>query len=1204
MSQQIIKPADKEPGFTDLFDLEEIQKLQDVIAETFGFACLITTPDGTPITRPSRFFSLCSKIILETPIGRKNCMMLRPTENNLLADVTAIKCESCGRWHLIAPITLDDRPIALWKAGQVRDPETSDEQLLEYARQIGADPEEYKKCLADVKVMSQQELIKAGNLILEITRLLTRKADRNYRLQQLNAKIEKEKLLNRTLALCDRAFELANAGYWMLKLDEPDYYISNERSAAILGEPPTPGWRYSITDWLANIRSIDPEAASKAQKSLEGAIHQHEQRYDTVFPYRRPADGQIVWIRATANLIRDDDGNPVELDGVAQDITEQVLSEKALKDSQQRLDLAINGAWLGLWDWQSAPEKFTTNQIWYEMLGYLPGDLEKIYPDSFQRWAKLVHPDDFPRVWKDAQDHLAGITSIYRSEFRMQTRSGGWKWIMTTGKCVERDADGKGTRLIGFHIDIDEQKKTENALAKAKHEAETAAQIKSTFLANMSHEIRTPMNAIIGMSQLALQTDMTQQQRGYIEKVNIAAQNLLGIINDVLDFSKIEAGKMLIDETSFWLEDVLNNFAIVTSLKAEEKGIELIFDIAPEVPVGLIGDPLRLNQVLTNLGNNAIKFTDSGLIVIGIETVSVRNSSCELHFWVQDTGSGIAESEQNKLFSPFSQLDGSATRQSGGSGLGLVISKNLVEGMQGKIWLESELGKGSTFHFTAQFKLQHRYDRPRPSKRLLAGKRALLMAMNERERPIIERYLKHYGMYFDSIESCQKLPEQLISLATEGKFPDVFINCADTQSTGCIECATRIRNSEFATVPIIIVAGAYQLTRLLHSAEMLGINHVRILGRPLFPLNLQTAILESLELFYSASTTADQSAASPFTTPTGASILLVEDNEMNQDLAIELLTQAGMKVTLARNGQEALDILSAGQKFDGVLMDCQMPVLDGYSATRALRKMPGLEDLPVIAMTANAMQGDREKALDAGMNDHIAKPVEVSNLFNTLSHWISRREQPDQALSEAAQAKPAEKFSKLAGIETERAIANLLNNTELYMRLLTSFYNSYENFTEKYLACTNLEEATRYAHSLKSGAGNIGATSVQSLAEKLEQSCKSGVESAQQTELIENVARAIDFAREEIARLMPEPADTVITQAQTGAEQTGYHDILQKLQELLAENDSEAISLIEQNERLLQEALPETFSELEEAIRSYDFEEALHLLQTILREKL
>lgn len=696
---------------------------------------------------------------------------------------------------------------------------------------------------------------------------------------------------------------------------------------------------------------------------------------------------------------------------------------------------------------------------------------------------------------------------------------------------------------------------------------------------------------------------VSKQQRGYIEKVNIAAQNLLGIINDILDFSKIEAGKMLIDETSFWLEDVLNNFAIVTSLKAEEKGIELIFDISPDVPVGLIGDPLRLNQVLTNLGNNAIKFTDTGLIVIGIEPISIKEGYCELHFWVQDTGSGIAESEHDKLFSPFSQLDGSATRQSGGSGLGLVISKNLVEGMQGKIWLESERGKGSTFHFTARFKLQRRHDRPLPSKRLLVGKRALIMVMNDRERPIIERNLKHYGMVFDSMEFCQQLPEKLISLAAEGKIPDIFISCADTQGTGRIECATRIRNSEFATIPIIIVAGAYQLSKLLHSAEMLGINHVRILGRPLFPLNLQTAILESLELFYSASSTADQSAASQFTTPTGASILLVEDNEMNQDLAIELLTQAGIKVTLARNGQEALDILSAGQKFDGVLMDCQMPVLDGYSATRALRKMPGFEDLPVIAMTANAMQGDRERALDAGMNDHIAKPVEVSNLFNTLSRWVSPREQPVQTRSEATQLKPVENFSKLAGIETERAIANLLNNTELYMRLLTGFYNSYTNFAEKYRACANLEEATRYAHSLKSGAGNIGATSVQSLAEALEQSCKSGGEPALQTELIENVARAIEHARREIARVMPESSDTAGVEAQASAEQTGYRDVLLKLQELLAENDSEAISLIEQNERLLQVALPDRFSELEGAIRSYDFDEALYLLQSILKEK-
>jgi len=365
----------------------------------------------------------------------------------------------------------------------------------------------------------------------------------------------------------------------------------------------------------------------------------------------------------------------------------------------------------------------------------------------------------------------------------------------------------------------------------------------------------------------------------------------------------------------------------------------------------------------------------------------------------------------------------------------------------------------------------------------------------------------------------------------------------------------------------------------------------------LFPSALQTTILESLGLFYpgSSAPAPQQNAVVPFSAPTGAEILLVEDNEMNQDLAIELLKQAGIRVTLARNGQEALDILSTGQKFDGVLMDCQMPVLDGYSATRAIRKMPGLEDLPVIAMTANAMQGDREKALDAGMNDHIAKPIEVSNLFNTLSRWISPREQAAQPIPEAVQVKPAEKFVKLAGIETERAIANLLNNTELYMRLLTGFYHSYENFVEKYQACGNLDEATRYAHSLKSGAGNIGATDVQKLAEKLEQSCRSGVEQAQQTELIESVARVIDLARKEIARLLPESTGIADTPPCEG--RAGYQEILQKLQELLSDNDSEVINLIEQNEKVLRTAMPGKFSALEEAIRSYDFEEALRLLE-------
>ncbi|OGK08074.1 MAG: hypothetical protein A2W80_10890 [Candidatus Riflebacteria bacterium GWC2_50_8] len=1189
--------------FVDLFDINEMQKLQDAFSDAFEIASIITRPDGTPITRPSRFSRLCTEVIHNTESGRQTCRMLNPVGSIEELKQLTFRCEQCGKWEISAGMSVENHLVALWRVGQVRDPDTTDEQLLGYAVKIGADPEEYRTSLATIPVMSRQKLEKIAHLLTEAANLLTSKAFKNFQLKKTAYMHDNTDQIERANFMANQAFELAKAGYWSVPIDKSGYYISNPRTAKILGDLPKPDWRYHITDeWLANIEAADPEAAKKAFQSLNDLIEGRSKAYDVIYPYKRPVDGKVVWIRATANLTRNENQQPVEMHGVAQDITDQVLREKALKEAKERLDLALKGAWMGLWDWQPESGELVTSPIWAEMLGYSAEELDSLYPKNFERWQKLLHPEDLQRIWQDVQDHVDGTTSSYRAEFRLKTRSGKWKWILAVGKCVERNAEGKGTRMVGFHIDVDEQKQNEAALASAKTMAETATVAKSSFLANMSHEIRTPMNAIIGMSQLALQTDLTHQQRNYIEKVQLAAQNLLGIINDILDFSKIEAGKMAIDKTDFWLEDVLNNFAVLTSLKAEEKAIDLIFDIEPEMPLGLVGDPLRLNQILTNLGNNAIKFTDSGEVVIGVEQEKADEKSVELHFWIKDSGMGMDKSQQKRLFMPFCQVDNSATRKSGGTGLGLVISKSLIEDMKGKIWLDSEPGQGSTFHFTARFGIQFRQTLSQLSTKPLKGRRAFLLVKNMTERNILTHSIEHYGLVVESINSCPNIIGQLERLKTENREPELIVISSDTTGANSVECVLKIKNSAFAQIPVILITGAYQLERVLYSVDKLGIGPFRVLSRPVFPSALRTTMLEALGLVKTPDFVEQRIAGGTISLPkgpSGARILLVEDNEMNQELAIELLRQAGISVVLARHGQEALDILKHDQEFDGILMDCQMPVMDGYQTTIAIRSLPDLKEIPIIAMTANAMAGDREKALDVGMNDHIAKPIDVQVMFTTLARWIKSKSDAVTPAPEMATTPSGLAIPELAGINTGQILANLLNNTELYQKMLVNFYQSYSNFRETFMTsfkCDDPTAATRYAHSLKSCAGNIGAVSVKTLAERLERSCKSGIPLGALTELINETAAEINSVRNELEKVVAQPSKQTLEQRQPDYDKARFETVYRHLHTLLQESDSEAISLLDQNRQIMLAALGDKFDELTKLVRSYDFEAALSLI--------
>ena len=667
---------------------------------------------------------------------------------------------------------------------------------------------------------------------------------------------------------------------------------------------------------------------------------------------------------------------------------------------------------------------------------------------------------------------------------------------------------------------------------------------------------------------------------------------------------------MSMESANFRLEDVMDNLANLVGLKAEDKGIELLFNAAPDVPTALIGDPLRLGQILINLGNNAVKFTESGEIIVGVEKVSEDTSGVELHFWVKDTGIGMTPEQCSKMFQSFSQADASTTRKYGGTGLGLAISKNLVELMQGRIWVESKAGEGSIFHFHARFGMQVE---PMPRRMFhaeeLQGLRVLVTDDNASAREILSTMSRSFGLCVDTASDGTQAIEMVLA-AEEQSLPYnlVLMDWKMPHMDG-IAAVDRIRHEQLTQIPAVIMVTAYGRDEALTEAANRHIDLGSVLTKPVTASTLLEAIGEALGTSGLTETRAQEKVDSHKESMhklQGARVLLVEDNEMNQELALELLANAGMTVVVANNGQEALDILASDPQFDGILMDCQMPVMDGYTATRHIRANPQIQHLPIIAMTANAMAGDREKVLEAGMLDHIAKPLNVGEMFATIARWITPANPADKVTTTFSEerAAPHSGNADLPGINQKAGLATAMGNEKLYQRLLVKFRDSQKDFATQFKAAQSdpdPQAATRAAHTLKGTAGNIGAQGVQAAAAALEHACveQAGMEEIQQ--LLDDVMAALEPVITGLASIGESshpPAEKASSSVNITLET--LQPQLEELRRLLEDSDTEASDVVEAIlEKIKGSDMERLLRRVGDEIAGYDFDAALDALNAL-----
>jgi PAS domain S-box-containing protein len=1015
-----------------------------------------------------------------------------------------------------------------------------------------------------------------------------------------------EQALRDSEAFLDRAGRIAGVGGWLVDLQTGGIHWSDQTCRI---HDMAPGHQPSMDEAVSFY-------APAARPIIEAAVQEsiaHGRPFDLELSLIT-ATGRHIWVRAVGET-ESEDGKPVRLVGAFQDITERRALDEELRRSNELMTGVLQNLPCGLSVFNRDLQLVAHNNQFRGLMN-LPDalfDAAKAGGATFDRFVRFsAQRGEYGTG--DVEDIVAQVIEHARRpavQFFERERPNDVPLEI-------RRAPLPDGGFVATYTDISTRKQAEAQLKEALTRAEQASVTKSQFLANMSHEIRTPMNAILGMLALLQKTALTPRQLDYAAKTERAARSLLGLLNDILDFSKAEAGKMTLDPRPFRVDRLLRDLSVILSANVGAKTIDVLFDIDPLVPPCLLGDDLRLQQVLINLGGNAIKFTAQGEVVLSVRVVERTEQDVLLKFAVRDSGIGIAPENQAHIFTGFSQAEASTTRRFGGTGLGLAICQRLVGLMGGELHLDSILGEGSTFHFQIRLALAAASGHEAASSRAeLGAMRTLIVDDNASALELFVSMAQALGWHADGAASGAEAIAMAQARSAEHRpYETVFVDWQMPDLDGWETGRRLLHISEASEQPaplLVMITGHGRETLAQRSAEEQAILS-GFLVKPVIASMLFDAVSDA-RMAIANPGLLHRSAAATVQRLAGMRLLVVEDNLNNQQVAQELLTDEGAHVTLAANGQLGVDAVAAADRpFDAVLMDVQMPVMDGCTATAQIRQHLGLTTLPIIAMTANAMASDREACLAAGMNDHVGKPFDLSNLVVTLLRHTGRAALAvsDREPTASAASPELVAAAERQGIDLVAAIGRMGGNSRVYLRTLLQFSKDLETLPDQLAALLlqgQFDEAARLMHTVKGLAATLGIRPLGKVAADAESSL--GTAEAPAQALIEKLGALVATTRRDIGQLaealqQPSPVATHPTESvsdvrleEPAADIRGLRKSLDELTGLLRRADMRALEVFEQLQVIHAPSIRDALQPLDEAMASLDFDQALAQCQVL-----